>query len=675
MVVAMILSLAWGGASASSSEAEWRLIGLNAEQQHHSPLADITDKNVDKLGLAWSVELPTKDGLVGVPLVADDVIYESGSMGRVYANDVRTGRLLWSFDAHLKPPPGKFIPAWGGRVNRGLALWKEKVFIGTGDCRLIAIDRQHGTQVWETQACDPSQNYTITGAPRIGAGKVFIGNANADTGSNRGYVDAYEAETGRRLWRFFTIPGAPAKGFESDALAKAAKTWGKDYWKRAAGGSVWDAITYDPVLNLVYIGTDGASPTNPSARGEGAGDELFTTSIIALNADTGAYVWHYQTTPHDGWNYDATMHIMIAELAIEGKKRRVVMEAPKNGFFYVLDAATGKLLAAKNFVPVTWASKIDMKTGRPVLRPGAEWWLQKSGSPKLVTPTVLGAHNWQPMSFSPQTGLVYIPTMEQPMTITPGTGDAAVGGVEIGFYVGINDPKQFKGGLVAWDPITETLKWRHDVGLPQNGGVLSTAGNLVFQGTSDGLFRAYRADNGKVSWSFRADGGIYAAPITVKIDGTQLVIVPSGSGTSSSVITYPRMGGATHGPSRLLAFKLGGSASLSASNYVPTAIPKPALLRFEEALAARGREMFYSNACDLCHGYEAIGPEGAGVPDLRKSSAVTSGELAGIILGGLRSPKGMPSFAESIKADQLPALQAFLVNQAWIGYDAEHAAR
>jgi len=595
-------------------------------------------------------------------------------MSRVYANDVRTGRLLWTFDPHVNPPPGKVIPAWGGRVNRGLALWEDKLYVGTGDCRLVAIDRQRGTKVWEAQACDPSRNYTITGAPRIGGGKVFIGNANADSGANRGYVDAYDGGTGKRLWRFFTIPGDPAKGFESDALARAAKTWGKDYWKLSGGGSVWDAITYDPVLNLVYIGTDGASPVNPAVRGKGAGDELFTTSILALNADTGAYVWHYQTTPHDGWNYDATMHIMIAELVISGAKHRVVMEAPKNGFFYVLDAASGKLLAAKNYVPVTWASKIDMKTGRPVLQPGAEWWLQESGSPKLVMPTVLGAHNWQPMSFSPQTGLVYIPAMQLPMTIAPGTGDAAVGGADVNFYVAVNDPKHFKGELVAWDPIAGKVKWRHDVGSPQNGGVLSTAGNLVFQGTSDGVFRAYSADSGKLAWQFSTEAGIYAAPITVKIDGAQLIIVPTGSGTSASVISYPRLGGKTHGPSRLLAFKLGGAATLPASDYSPVAIPKPALPRPDGSLAARGGQIFYANACDLCHGVDAVGPQDATVPDLRKSAQVTSDNFTRIVREGLLAPLGMPSFKDKIREDEIPALRAYIVDQAWIGYDGEHAA-
>ena len=542
-------------ARAATPDSEWPLIGSNAEQHHHSALRDINAGNVGKLGLAWSVELPIKDGLAGVPLVAEGVIYQSGSRAIVFANDLRTGRLLWTFDPHVKPPAGKVVPAWGTIINRGVALWKDKIYVGTGDCRLIAIDRARGTKVWEVQACDSTQSYTITGAPRVGDGKVFIGNANADTGLNRGYVDGYDAQTGKRLWRFFTIPGDPAKGFESEVLAKAAKTWGREYWKKTGGGSVWDAITYDPVTKLVYFGTDGPSPAHPGNRGEGNGDELFTTSIIALNATTGAYAWHYQTTPHDGWNYDATMHIMIADMDVDGARRRVVMEAPKNGFFYVLDARTGKLLRATNYLPVTWASKIDMKTGRPVLQPGADWWARKPNPDAAVFPSALGAHNWQPMSYSPATGLVYIPTMEQAMSIEPGA-EVAVGGAEVNFYFDLKDPKRFVGGLVAWDPIKQAVRWHHVVGAPQNGGVLSTDGNLVFQGSSTGRFRAFSADAGKELWNFPVDGGIYAAPITVKVDDTQFVIVPSGSGSSASVITYALMGARTHGPSRLLAFKL-----------------------------------------------------------------------------------------------------------------------
>jgi quinohemoprotein ethanol dehydrogenase len=661
-----------GAAAARTAPAgsEWRLIGLNAEQQHFSPLRDISDKNVARLGLAWAVELPARDGLVGVPLVADDVIYESGAMSRVYANDVRDGHLLWTYDPKVKAPPGQIVATWGGHVNRGLALWEDLLFVGTGDCRLVAIDRRKGAPVWEARACDPARSYTITGAPRIGDGKVFIGNANADTGVNRGYVVAYDARTGRELWRFYTIPGDPSKGFENEAMARASKTWGKEYWKHSGGGAVWDAITYDTVLKQVYIGTDGASPINPNSRGEGGGDELYTTSIIALDAATGSYKWHLQTTPHDGWNYDATMHIMLAELDVRGSRRRVVMEAPKNGYFYVLDAKTGELLTVNNFVPINWSSAIDPKSGRPTVRREAEWW----NLPRNVTATILpsggsGAHSWQPMSFSPRTGLVYIPTMEQPMALSVSRGDEAMApGAYFNNYVGYGDPKIFKGGLVAYDPVRAKVVWRRDVGPPQNGGVLATAGNLVFQGTSAGSLRAYRAGDGRPLWEFKADTGFYAAPITVKIDGKQLLIVPSGSGTSSSVFTYARVGGITHGPSRLLAFSLDGSARLPPAAPYQAGLPQPPVPRPAPSLVARGRDVFYGAGCDLCHGLDAIGAQGASEPDLRRSSAVLSADLAAIVIGGARADKGMPSFAGTVTADQLPALRAYIVEQAWKAY-------
>lgn len=660
--------------SASAPASEWRLIGLNAEQQHFSPLKQINDKDIGDVGLAWAADIPSKDGLVGVPLVADGTVYQSGPMGRVYANDVRTGRLLWTFDAHVTVP-GQLITAWGNRTNRGLALWEDKVYIGTGDCRIVAIDRKHGTKAWDVQSCDPTNSYAIPGAPRVGGGKVFTGNANGDSGANRGFVDAFDAATGKHLWRFYTIPGDPAKGFENKAMEMASKTWGKEYWKKAGGGVAWDALTYDPVLNLLYIGTDGASPFDPRLRGEGSGDELFTTSIIALNADTGAYVWHYQTTPHDAWNYDATMHIMIADLPIQGVKRRVVMQAPKNGFFYVLDAKTGALISAHNIEPVNWASGIDLKTGRPNVLPEARWY-EHAGKPTSIAPSPIGAHGWEPMSYSPLTGLVYIPAMIQPMDLTSSGDNSLVGGnLDINFYTGQGDKSHFRGELIAWDPLQQRARWQHTVGLPQNGGVLSTAGNLVFQGTSSGVFNAFQADTGKRLWTYDTDSGVYAAPITVEIDGEQLLLVATGSGTASAILTYPRLGGKTRGPSRLLAFKLGGRAVLPPSPAFVEVFPKPALARDNTELIAKGDAIWNAGGCELCHGYNAIGPEQASVPDLRKSAAVTSDKFAAIVIGGMNGSKGMPAFGDTIKAADLPALRAFIVNQAWIAYEAQEARK
>ena len=339
LLAASALASACSRGAGGDDPVSWWQIGNNDYAQHFSTIADINDKTVSGLKLKWSADLPTRDGLVGVPLVADGIVYESGPLGTVYANDLKTGKLLWTFDAEIRFPQG-IVPSWGARLSRGLALWGDKVIRATGDCRLIALDRKTGKKLWDVQHCDAAV-HTITGAPRVGGGMVFIGTANADTGFGRAHVDAYDVRTGKRLWRFYTVPGDPARGFESPAMAMAARTWGKDYWTRTGGGSAWEAMTYDPRTGYLIFGTDGPVPLSPKDRGEGAGDELFTNAIVAVNAKTGEYVWHYSTTPGDGWNYSATMPIVLADLKIGGKSTAVVMEAPKNGFFYVMDARTG----------------------------------------------------------------------------------------------------------------------------------------------------------------------------------------------------------------------------------------------------------------------------------------------------------------------------------------------
>ncbi len=421
--------------SAPPSPHEWRLIGGGAYEQHFSPIKQVNDTTIKKLGLAWFADMPTVDGLTGVPLVADGVVYQSGGLGWVWAHDLGTGKLRWSYDARIKFPTG-LVASWGARMSRGLALWRDTVLKATGDCRLIALDRRTGVRRWEVQSCNPLEYKTITGAPRVGAGKVFIGNSNADSGIGRGYVDAYDIATGKHLWRFYTIPGDPSQPFENSAMEMASKTWGKEYWKHSGGGSPWEGITYDATTNLVYIGTDGPAPFAPTLRESGGGDELFTNAIVAVNADTGEYVWHYSTTPGDGWNYAATMPVVLADLVLNGEKRHVILSAPKNGFFYVLDARTGKLAnEPKPIVPVNWASRIDMQTGRPVLLDDAKYW-EKGKEGAMVSPSPMGAHNWMPMSYSPDTGLVYIPVTDYPVHASIDRANS-VGRLDIDFYYGL----------------------------------------------------------------------------------------------------------------------------------------------------------------------------------------------------------------------------------------------
>jgi PQQ-dependent dehydrogenase (methanol/ethanol family) len=667
--------------AAASGSSEWPLLGHTAEMQHYSALEQINTSNVNHLGLKWYADVPTKGGLLGNSLVADGVVYQSGAQGAIWAHDLRTGWMLWEFHPTVKFD-GSVIVDLGAVANRGLALWKQYVFVGTPDCRLIAVDRKTGLRAWETVTCE--SGLTISGAPRVGGDKVFIGNANMDVTPSRGHVDAFDARTGRHLWRFYTIPGDPAKGFENPAMAMAAKTWGKDWWKDIAGGSVWDAITYDPTLNLLYFGTDGAQPQNPLERGAGRGDELFTNSIMAVNADTGAYVWHYQTTPNDAWDYNATMHIMVAELSIAGKTRRVVMTAPKNGFFYVLDAPTGKLLSANNIVPVNWASRIDLKTGRPVEQPGARYY-KRPGQRITLSPGVYGAHNWQAMSYSPRTGLVYVPASVLPTIIELAKASAAPGGdvhmdlggdVQMDWWGLLRDPKyrDRAGRLIAWDPIAQKARWTVVLPYHTNGGVLATAGDLVFEGTADGQICAYDATSGRKLWSMATGSSFQAAPSSVEVDGEQLVLVPVGMGGGVAKLSPVFLGDNANGPARLLALSISGAATL------PPVAPEPPFTRpprprpDSAALVQTGRMLFAARGCEDCHGPGAVrqvGPDT--VPDLRRASAQTHDEFAAIVLGGLRRDKGMPVFAGQITPEELSALQAFILDQAWNVYEKQPA--
>jgi PQQ-dependent dehydrogenase (methanol/ethanol family) len=673
LLIGPVLSSAKPGAG--STGAGWTVLGNGDNQQYFSPLAGINDRNVAALGLAWYADIPSQDGLVGNPLVADGVVYQSGAFSRVYANDVRTGELLWRFDPQINLEGASLAAFWSARYNRGVALWEDKVIVGTGDCRLVAIDRKTGKKIWDAVSCDRKALFGITAAPRVGGGKVFIGNNCIDSGVGRGYVDAFDVQTGVHKWRFYTVPGAPPEnGYGDKTMEMAAKTWGSgEWWKKATGcGSAWDAITFDPKTNLLYFGVDGPTPWNPTDRAADAGDELFTNSIVAVNAETGEYVWHYKTTPHDAWNFDATMHIMVADLPIKGAPRHVVMTAPKNGFFYVLDAMTGKFLSANNYTPVNWASHIDPKTGRPVPIPDANWW-EHPDTRTIASPGPTGAHNWQAMAFNPATRLVYIPAMITPTAITMNP-QAAVGGASFDPYYGLGDDPRWKafGELVAWDPVTQKARWRAPHKLPMNGGLMSTAGNLVFQGTADGNFEAYRADSGGKVWSMNLGESIMGAATAVSVDGEEVILVPAGNSASVVLGTYmARLSSTpeTRGPSRLLAFKLGGNVKLPATK--PITVGMPPRPKQPAELARRGAVLFEQSFCVDCHGYGAEAAGGS-IPDLRNASAQTHDSFEAIVIGGLRKSKGMPQFPDLPLAD-VQAIHAYLINQAWSAFEAQQA--
>nr|WP_121103100.1 PQQ-dependent dehydrogenase, methanol/ethanol family [Pseudomonas sp. WPR_5_2] len=645
--------------------SQWLSHGRTYAEQRFSPLQQITEQNADQLGLAWHLDLDNHRGLEATPLFSDGVLYASLSWSRAIAIDVKTGKQLWAFDPQIDR--GKARDACCDAVNRGVALWNGKVYIGTLDGRLIALDAKTGQQVWSQQTTDNSLPYTITGAPRVVKGKVIIGNGGAEYGV-RGYFSAYDAESGKMEWRFYTVPGDPNQPYEHPELAEAAKTWtGDQYWKLGGGGTVWDSMAYDPQLDLLYIGTGNGSPWNRNIRSPRGGDNLYLSSILAIHPDSGRLAWHYQVTPGDSWDFTATQQLTLAELDIAGKPRKVIMQAPKNGFFYVLDRETGQLLSAEKFGKVTWAEKIDMKTGKPVEAPGVRY----KDKPIVMWPSPFGAHGWHSMSFNPQTGLVYIPYQEIPGVYRNEAKDFIKRkgfNTGAGFSDATEIPREaVSGALLAWDPVKQKEVWRVPYSNYWNGGTLSTAGNLVFQGTADGNFIAYSADKGKKLWSFAAQTGIVAAPISYRFEGEQYVAVMAGWGGVAPLIG----GDAANAPgvgnvSRLLVFKLGGKDSLPPlpeKAQVVTRIPKPV-----EASAtdlAAGQQLFGSY-CSVCHGVGAV--SGGLIPDLRKSDEARRGLFQQIVLDGVLRPLGMPSFKDTLEPAEVEKIKQYVMSREYADY-------
>ncbi len=652
------------------NNTDWELLGNSSEMQHHSSLNQISSASVARLGLAWSAEIPSPDGLVGNPLIKDGVVYQSGARGRMFANDVRTGKQLWVYEPKYEFSD-RVQASWGGRYNRGLALAAGLAIVATGDCRLIAVDQKTGALVWEKQACDAADMYAITGAPRVGGGKVFIGNSCLDAGSGRGHVDAFDAKTGKHAWRFYTVPGDPAKPQDSKLYEMAAKTWGTGWFAKTKGcGSVWDAMVYDSKLDRLYIGTGGPAPFSPTTRASDAGDELFTNSIVALDAKTGEYIWHFAQTPHDGWNYESAVGLMIADLPLSGSTKRVVISVPKNGFAYVLDAIDGKFISGKNYTTVNWAKGLD-NNGRPIYDPAAQYWTKPDGT-AMILPSTMGAHGWEALAYSPHDHLLYIPVEVMPTKAVLDLKGIA-GGLSMDFYAQGPGPDWTPHGeLVAWDPITQTERWRHRDPTPVNGGLLH-AGDLVFQGTADGNLIAFDATNGKRLWSATIGGVSRGAPSTVLVDGEQFLIVASGNANSSATSSYVSRYAVlpeARGPSRLLAFKLDGKMPLPIPASVPV-VPRPAVPRFDAKLVEHGKRTFEMSFCVDCHGLRGESARGA-VPDLRLLPPPSSAALEQIVVGGALKARGMPPFPEMTHADA-EAIYAYIVNEGWDAYEAQEA--
>ena len=638
----------------------------------------INTSNVDQIGLSWSFETGTNRGHETTPIVKDGVMFITAPWSVVHALDAKTGDLLWTHDPKVER-------AWANNaccdvVNRGVALYENSIFFGTIDGRLISLDKDTGTENWSILTIDKSRPYTITGAPRIVKGNVIIGNGGGEFGV-RGYVTAYDVDSGDELWRFYTVPGNPNEPFESPEMEIAAKTWsGGKWWEYGGGGTVWDSMAYDPALDTLYIGTGNGSPWNRYVRSPGGGDNLYLSSIVALDPDTGDYKWHYQTTPGDSWDYTATQHMILADLEINGQMRKVIMQAPKNGFFYVIDRTNGELISAENYVPINWATHVDMETGRPVENPANNYF----DTPALTTPGPLGGHNWQPMAFNPDTGLVYIPAQEmlfvyshdKDFEYNPKTWNT---GQQIEMTYLPKNPDELAmvdkatfGYLLAWDPVAQKEVWREQYQRPWSGGLLSTAGDLVLQGTSDGRFIAFDAASGEILWSVDTGQGIIAPPITYMIDEEQYIAVQVGYGGAYALAgAFPSANKNPAQNGRMLVFKLGGEEMSPPVQSIAKVNPVVPSMTTDALTIARG-EYEYHEHCQFCHGAGVIG--GGVIPDLRYLDEVGHKTFLGVILGGMHSEKGMASFKDVLSLEQANQIQAYIISQAKLTGVSQEAA-
>ncbi len=666
---------------AQADDANWLTYGRNYEEQRFSPLDAINTENVSELGLVWSADMDTARGQEATPLVIDGVMYFTTAWSKVKAHNAATGEEIWTYDPEVPGETG--VKACCDVVNRGLAAWGDNLFLGTLDGRLVKLDRETGAVEWEKVTVDQDQSYTITGAPRVIDGKVLIGNGGAEFGV-RGFFAAYDADSGDQLWKFYTVPGGDEDESSPEYLQKAAETWSGDVLGSESGigggGTVWDAMAYDPELDLLYIGVGNGSPWNrayrsPGEDGTGEGDNLYLSSIVAVRPDTGEYVWHYQTTPGETWDFTATQHIMLADMEIDGAQRKVLMQAPKNGFFYVLDRETGEFISGDPYVTVNWATGID-ENGRPIENP--ETRIDKTGKPAIVTPGALGGHNWHPMAYHPDENLVYIPAFEAGMVYAPEADwkPDRKRGFNVGFDLAAGDlpPDEgfrrevagtLRGMLIAWDPVAKKARWTVEHPGPWNGGLLATGGGLVFQGTAGSEFNAYNAATGDKLWSFPAQTGVVAPPITYTVDGEQYVAVLAGWGGAYAITVdgdLLKRKAPVRNVSRMLVFKIGGTAELpEQQDMAAVPLDPPPSRASSDVIAAGGKN--YARYCAVCHAPGAVGS--TVLPDLRRSGTLENkAAWQSVVHDGMLQDRGMASFKDSLTKEEIDAIREFVIFRA-----------
>lgn len=649
---------------------QWAHYGGSYDEHRFSPLDDINTDNVSDLGLAWFADYDTNQNQHGSPLYIDGVIYVSTARNVVHAFDARNGERIWTYTPILEPNPNL------GLVNRGIAAFDGKIYMGMLDAHLVALDANTGEPVWNINTVpeslglgDMASQYSITMAPRVAKGKVFIGGSGGEFGA-RGWIAAFDAQTGEEDWRFWTVPGNPDDGVEGEHLEVALETWPDDidYWVQGGGGTVWDGAIYDPETDLLYFGTGNGTPWNREMRDPDGGDNLYVASVVAVNPDTGEYVWHYQETPGDSWDYDATSPMLAMDLTIEGEDRRVIVHPSKNGFLYVLDAHTGELISADTFTSVTWASGVDMETGRPDVVPGARY----TEEPFNVGPGAPGGHTWHPNAYSPETGLVYIPTWENFSAMVPQQMPEeglppliAFGGRVDRDTLKPHGRQADNGWLQAWDPVNREVVWETEKGARATSGVLASAGNLVFMGNSGGnQLKAYNAETGEQLWDFDTQSAVFAAPITYELDGEQYIAASVG-GTSSGGYFAPSYG-------RMLVFKVGGTQELPEKvSFTPRELNPPESTASAEVIALGSQ--VYGEYCAVCHGGDGV-QQRSSFPNLTVTPLLhTQAGFDLVVLEGGRINRGMADFSDRMTEEDSAAVREYLIAQANILVDQPNA--